>query len=1148
MNSIPQRRLRTIAPLLCVVMCCSGKAANAISQDTLTLSVPVKRQLRGGQTETFTIPLTKGDFIEIWVEQRGALLVATLFDPDRGEVMEMEFPGGGIGPIYLSTIAAVSGDYKLEVRSVNHWANTADYQVTLTSKRTATPTDESLNNAQKSFSQARKHFDSGKVSEAIQSYKNALAYWQSTDDYHWQAVTQFALSIVYRNRDREKSVESLNETLRILNVKMAPNAWRLKASALNDLGSIYSSSGQPEKALTNLNAALELYAANGDRRGQASSLGNLGVLEYNSGNLTVARQLIEKAQAHRRAENDKQGAANLVNNLAGISDRLGEPEQALAYATQALRDWDEAGERGPSDRSRVAAVLNNIAVANDKLGRWDQAFEFYEKALAKYEATDPRRANPLDNKGELYASLGDPIKARECYDAALTVIAAAGKPDVNLKAGILVHIGQLLQAEGDNDAALRYFEEARSLSPGDPRLADVYTNLGAALALKGEVENAMKAYEEALKIQVKLKNQRGQALALQKRGEAGVRIGKSTEALEDFNSALVFWKAVKDRRGEAATLNNIARLERDRGNVEAALARNAEAIQIVESLRTSISNRQLQTSYFAAQENYYELDIDLKMQLSRKDRRAEYLAAAFESAEKSRARVLLDILNEARLNRGEIKETANTRLAKLREDRANLLSRLSAKSEARTRTLSASHSVQQIAVFDREIAQLSDELDALETKIRTEDPRFNSLTRPQPATLKEIQQQLDPNTLLIEYFLGTRQSYVWIVSRDEPIAGFELPPRAQIEQLADRAYAALSARGLDQPNESGAQRMARVATAEKEFASTAAALSKTVLEPIASRLGNKRLVIIADGTLQTLPLGVLPAPTGAVNSTTAPPLLANNEIVSLPSASVLVFQRRELAQRKPAPLGVAVLADPVFDERDSRVAGAVTEDRRLPTPDLSTVPNSFQTRALNNIGIGETGGIRRLVYSLQEARAIFKVTDPGRTFKALDFKASRATAMSPELAKYRIIHFATHGIVNLSRPELSGVLFSMVDEKGRPQNGYLGLNEIYNLNLPAEMVVLSACETGVGKQIRGEGLIALTRGFMNAGAERVVASLWKVDDRATAELMAEFYNEMFVHNLKPAAALRAAQLKLSQRPAWRKPHFWAGFVLQGEWR
>jgi CHAT domain-containing protein/Flp pilus assembly protein TadD len=1144
-----KRKARTFVLLLCVAVFCH--AANAIAQDTLIPGVPLTPRIRGGETQVFKISLVQDQFAEISVEQRGAILIATLFDTEEREVIEMDFPGGGFGPIYLSAIATTTGNYKLHVRSVNSWANESTFEVTLTSPRVATPSDRVLHTAQKSFSQARKNFRSTRFTEAIQDYKSSFAYWQSTDNHHWQAVTQYALSEAYRNRDREKWAESLNETLRILNSKMDANDWRLKASALNDLGTFYSSSGEREKALNNLNAAFELYEKHGDRRGQASSLGNLGVFHYNSGDLSVARELIYKAQAHRKAENDKQGAANLVNNLAGISDRLGEPEQALAYATQALRDWEEAGERGPADRSRVAAVLTNIATANDKLGRWDQAFEFYDKALAKYDEKDPARANPLDSKGELYAALGDLIKARECYEEALKVLAAAGKPDVNLKAGILVHIGQLLLAE-NIDAALKYFEEARNLAPGDPRLADVYTNLGAALALKGDVENAMKAYEQALNIQVKLKNQRGQALALQKRGEARVRIGKPGEALEDFNGALAFWKAVKDRRGEAATLNNIARLERDRGNFEAALARNAEAIQIVESLRTSISNRQLQTSYFAAQENYYELDVDLKMQMSRKDRRTDYLAAAFESAEKSRARVLLDILNEARLNRGDNNETAGTRLAKLREDRANLLSRLSAKSEARTRTLSAAHSTQQIAVFDREIAQLSDELDALETKIRTEDPRFNSLTRPQPATLKEIQQQLDPNTLLIEYFLGTRHSYVWIISRDQPIEGFELPPRAQIEQLTEKAYASLSARGLENQNESGPQRMARVTKAEREFTSAAAALSKSVLDPISSRLGNKRLVIIADGALQTLPFGVLPAP-GAVNATATPPLLANNEIVSLPSASVLVLQRRELAQRKPAPLAVAVLADPVFDEKDSRVTAALNQSghsstRSLPTPDSINTPNSFQTRALNNMGLSETGGIRRLLYSLQEARAIFKVADPGRTFKALDFKASRATAMSPELAKYRIIHLATHGIMNLSRPELSGVLFSMVDEKGRPQNGYLGLNEIYNLNLPAEMVVLSACETGIGKQIRGEGVIALTRGFMNAGAERVVASLWKVDDRATAELMGEFYNEMFVHKLKPAAALRAAQLKLSQRPARRNPHFWAGFVLQGEWR
>jgi CHAT domain-containing protein len=168
--------------------------------------------------------------------------------------------------------------------------------------------------------------------------------------------------------------------------------------------------------------------------------------------------------------------------------------------------------------------------------------------------------------------------------------------------------------------------------------------------------------------------------------------------------------------------------------------------------------------------------------------------------------------------------------------------------------------------------------------------------------------------------------------------------------------------------------------------------------------------------------------------------------------------------------------------------------------------------------------------------------------KAVDFQASRATAISPELANYRIVHFASHGLLNSQHPELSGLVFSLIDKKGKPQEGFLTLQDIYNLNLPAELVVLSACETGLGKEISGEGLIGLTRGFMYAGASRVVASLWKVSDVATAELMAEFYRSMEKDGLAPAAALRAAQVKMWKQKRWRSPYYWAAFQLQGEWR
>jgi CHAT domain-containing protein len=275
----------------------------------------------------------------------------------------------------------------------------------------------------------------------------------------------------------------------------------------------------------------------------------------------------------------------------------------------------------------------------------------------------------------------------------------------------------------------------------------------------------------------------------------------------------------------------------------------------------------------------------------------------------------------------------------------------------------------------------------------------------------------------------------------------------------------------------------------------------------------------------------------------------------LPSASVLVLQRRELANRKPAPLAVAVLADPVFDKDDSRVAGALGHSNRqqrdsLRQPESSASTGSLKqsalATALRDVGVDPIQ-MPRLLMSAPEAGAILRTVSTNQSLSALGFKASRQTATSPELAKYRIVHFATHGVLDLEHPELSGIVLSLVNEKGQPQDGYLRLHDIYNLNLPAELVVLSACQTGVGKQVKGEGLMALTRGFMYAGARSVVASLWKVDDAATAELMAEFYQQMFTNKLKPAAALSAAQRKLAQQKRWQSPYYWAGFFLQGDW-
>jgi CHAT domain-containing protein len=270
--------------------------------------------------------------------------------------------------------------------------------------------------------------------------------------------------------------------------------------------------------------------------------------------------------------------------------------------------------------------------------------------------------------------------------------------------------------------------------------------------------------------------------------------------------------------------------------------------------------------------------------------------------------------------------------------------------------------------------------------------------------------------------------------------------------------------------------------------------------------------------------------------------MLDHEIVNEPSASALTVVLSESAKRKLADRSVAVLADPVFEVDDARVESS------NPGPLVATAPvqPSEVSRALRYVGI-EGEKIARLRSSRDEAKAILSVVPWRSGFEAVDFDANRNTAMGPDLSRYRVVHFATHALIDDQHPELSGIVLSMVDKQGQKQDGFLRLRDIYNLKLPVDLVVLSACQTGLGRDVKGEGLIGLTRGFMYAGASGVVASLWKVDDEATAELMKHFYSGLFEKGLTPAAALRDAQLALRQQKRWQEPYYWAGFVIQGQY-
>src|SRR5262249_14115776 len=417
-----------------------------------------------------------------------------------------------------------------------------------------------------------------------------------------------------------------------------------------------------------------------------------------------------------------------------------------------------------------------------------------------------------------------------------------------------------------------------------------------------------------------------------------------------------------------------------------------------------------------------------------------------------------------------------------------------------------------------EIDDLISQLKDVETEIRRLSPHYAALTEPQTLTVSEMQKLLDQETLLLEYSMGEKRSHLLVLT-PENISTHILPPRAEIEAAARRVYGLLTNRQLP-PGGTEARLRAPDSDRDKDYRVKAAELSRMLLAPAASQLGHKRLLIVASGTLQYLPFGVLPGPeperqkdSGTLRQASrgtgkrktvrpaAPvprhtvetlPLVASHEIINLPSASVLALLRREYGRRQPASLAVAVLADPVFTQEDARVKAAIASRQKGEDTASGDIETSAMRRAIRSVTGEDRAGLQRLSFSRDEAEAIVSLAPASSALNALDFKASRATALSDDLNQYRIIHFATHGLLDSAQPALSGLALSLVDESGKPQDGYLRLNEIYNLKLNADLVVLSACQTGLGKEVRGEGLIGLTRGFMYAGTPRVVASLWQV--------------------------------------------------------
>jgi len=1194
--------------LLLVLVASSGLRAQVPSNDQIiSHGRPVEREIAGGESHTYQITLAAGQFVRFRLDQRAINAALIALAPDGKQLVEMNLTRAGAHES-LSVEAQTAGNYQLTVRNSGTGDQVGNYRLEAVVAAVASPQDKQRLAAEALVLEAQKLLaQSGTAQQALEKFQQALALWQELGDAFWSAWTLQRCANAYNGlRQFDKAIESLEQASvlvrQIKNQALEANGIyntgfiylrknqadkaipyfeqaralyrevkdpHLEGQSLISLGSAANSLSRFEKAIEYLEQARTIYRNLKDRLEEGRALINLGssnnrmgrtetALEHFGQALVIARELknrfeernaltslgsaygslgqMEKAVEYfeqtlviSREIKDRNGEAKALSNLGLGYFFLSEYERSIAYLDDALQI-----SRDVNDRTSEGYTLGHLGSSYAGLGQTEKAIEFHEESLAIFREIKNRQmeGNALQLLWDAYTAQGRHEKAVEYIQQAIAIFQEVKSRlyEANALGGLArsyQHLDRYEEAIAYNEQALIIHRELK-YRPGE---AAILKAMGIAQAKSQRPEKALELYGQSLAIYREVKNRNLEGVLIFDLGEANLQLGRIDQAAALFTQSVAVARSVGNRSSEVEALSALAKLEGERGNLAEAQTLVEKSLQVAETLRSELVSSESRSAFLATVQDSYQFYTDLLMRRHRAEPGKGFDALAIETSERQRARSLLDLLTEART---DLRQGVDPVLI---ERERILAKQLNDKAQTQTST------PEQAAVLKQEISQLETDYERAQIAIRKNNSRYAALTQPQPLKLKEVQAQLDADTLLLEYALGEDRSYLWAITKDA-LTSYELPKEELIQRNALQVYEMLTARNTKKLGETDMQRKARIRDAEVKLPAAAQALSQMLLAPAASRFGRKRLVIVADGALQYIPFAMLPNPLAGKNE----PLIVGHEVVSLPSASALAIQRTELDRRQPAPKMLAVIADPVFDRTDARfqikAAETVTTVQASATAD---------TRGLEHIAevTDVKGGklvIRRLPFTRQESDGLLALAPKTSTFSAVDFNANRTTVLAGGLSQYRYVHFATHGFLDTERPGLSALVLSTIDAEGKPRDGFLRANDIYNMKLPAELVVLSACQTGLGKEVKGEGLIGLTRGFMYAGAKRVVVSLWSVNDKATSELMAKLYSRMLKDNQPPSAALRAAQIAMWKQEKWKDPYYWAAFTMQGEWK
>lgn len=874
---------------------------------------------------------------------------------------------------------------------------------------------------------------------------------------------------------------------------------RAAAAARSERALELENEGRPAAARAAYQAAIDGWQRAADRRSEAVARYRLGVLLREEERPAGAGASFERALALQRELGEEYAAAWTSIHLIETRRKLGVPLRSEQLAEQARVTAEAFG-----DRRLEAKALSALASLADESGRAAAGADYFQKALAAAEVAGDRQVEytATSGLGTIRLKAGDPEAALELFFSIESLAVDLG-PD--REASLRRQIGRAQRRLGGLDEALVSLERALDIERQRGRRvgeAETLNLLGLVRKQNEDLEGAEEQFRAALQV---FEAERRPVQAAEVRINLGeVRQLAGRPAAARAMCRRVLESPVLEARPalEASTAYCIALAELKDGRAEEALEWAQRAIDVAETLRREQPLDEQRATYLSEARRYYELPVEVNVYLAEADPGRGYAEAALRAAEQGRARTLLDRLQQS-LALGDVAISPEAE-----ESKAALERRLEAIREQRRRAEDRDAG-DELEALDREAVRIVEGLRMIETAALLAHPAAAELLAPSRPSLAEIRELLDADTQLLVYHLGERAAFAWVVD-DESVSVHRLAASAELDDRSRKLHGWLADSHNGIP-----RRLAESAAAE---------LAAELLAPLADRLRGPRLVILPDRALHYVPFGVLPLADGE-------PLVERFTVAYAPSIGVLRDLRKRRTARRADRVSAGevrpslVVADPVFSADDPRLAAG------------SAVV----------VAAAERGGcedLDRLPYSAREASDVARRVLEPRLLTGFDAVVPAVEARLPGAG---LVHFATHACIDPEFPELSGIALSRVDRRGRPVDGLLRVHEILDLDLEADLVVVSACRSALGREIPGEGLQGIARGLLYAGASQVVVSLWAVDDRATRELMGHFYSEMFDRGRSPAEALAAAQRSMAADPEWSAPSYWAPFVVQGDW-